>query len=100
MQQNPPVLPPAAMLPSRNPSVIQQGVVDVSPSILASADALIPSSNQAQGNPQAAANIQPNLAQQAPMVMTLEQLQHFVMQQCQRLQYLRRPDQQGPSSSR
>ena len=101
---NPPPSFQGTVQPTRNPSIVQQGAVDLPPRMLPPNPQLavpqqqpaVQPATQLQGNP-AGAMAQAAAAPQAPpQVMTLSQLQQYVLQQGHRLQFTPRQPPQGP----
>ena len=98
MARNPPPMPQGTVPPRTNPSTVQQGAVDVAASLLPPAPQMQTTGQQqvvvlaqqqhAQGNPvgAVAASVGPP---PLPPVMTLAQLQQYVMQQGHRVQFTR-----------
>ena len=110
-QDHPPPTPVPNLPPRRSPGLVQRGAVPVDPSLLPPLPPLQPRVQQplqplgqqpfpqGQGLPQmgqgnaGAAAAQP--VTPTP-VMTMAQLQNYVMHQCQRVQFSRRRGQEGP----
>ena len=102
---NPPPTFQGTVQPTRNPRIVQQGTVDLPASMLPLNPQLgVPQQQPAaqaatqpqQGNPAGAMAQAAAPAQAAPQVMTLSQLQQYVLQQGHRLQFTPCQDPQGP----